>query len=40
MIEGSNNFIFKNFPELKNYNYQSYDNKNILSEEEGNKEIE
>ena len=40
VIEGSNNFIFKNFPELKNYNYQSYDNKNILSEEEGNKEIE
>ena len=40
IIEGSNNFLFKNFPKLENFNYQSYDNQNILSEEERDKDIE
>tara|TARA_B100001057_G_scaffold313173_1_gene313308 strand:- start:2658 stop:3209 length:552 start_codon:yes stop_codon:yes gene_type:complete len=40
VIEGSNNFLFNNFPELKNYNYQSYDNKNTLLEGERDKDIE
>tara|TARA_B100001057_G_scaffold112373_1_gene110507 strand:- start:1048 stop:1599 length:552 start_codon:yes stop_codon:yes gene_type:complete len=40
VIEESNNFLFSNFPELETYNYQSYDNTNILSEEEIDNEIE
>ena len=40
LIEQSNNFLFNNFPELENFNYQSYDNQNILSEEERDKNIE
>ena len=40
VIESSNNFLFNNFPELENFNYQSYDNQNILSEEERDKDIE
>ena len=42
VIEESNNFLFKNFPELKNFNYQSYNinNENSLSDQEMDKEIE
>ena len=42
IIEGSNNFLFKNFPELKNFNYQSYNinTENSLSDQEMDKEIE
>ena len=40
VIEGSNNFLFSNFPELESFNYQSYDNSNTLSEEERDKDIE
>jgi len=39
-IEGSNDFLFNNFPELKSFNYQSYDNQNIFFEEERNEDIE
>ena len=40
VIESSNNFLFSNFPELESFNYQSYDNQNIISEEERDKDIE
>tara|TARA_X000001036_G_scaffold369112_1_gene355062 strand:- start:35 stop:586 length:552 start_codon:yes stop_codon:yes gene_type:complete len=40
VIESSNNFLFSNFPELESFNYQSYDNQNIISEEERDKNIE
>ena len=42
VIEESNNFLFKNFPELKNFNYQSYNinTENSLSDQEMDKEIE
>tara|TARA_B100000927_G_scaffold54870_1_gene41803 strand:- start:331 stop:882 length:552 start_codon:yes stop_codon:yes gene_type:complete len=40
VIEGSNNFLFSNFPELESFNYQSYDNSNTLSEGERDKDIE
>ena len=40
IIESSNNFLFNNFPELESFNYQSYDNQNIISEEERDKNIE
>ena len=40
IIESSNKFLFNNFPELENFNYQAYDNQNILSEEERDKDID
>ena len=40
VIENSNNFLFNNFPELESFNYLSYDNQNIISEEERDKDIE
>ena len=42
VIEESNNFLFINFPELKSFNYQSYNinTENSLSDQEMDKEIE
>ncbi len=40
VIESSNNFLFNNFPELESFNYLSYGNQNIISEEERDKDIE
>ncbi len=40
VIESSNNFLFSNFPGLESFNYQSYDNQNIISEEERDMDIE
>ena len=42
VIEDSNNLIFNNFPELKSFNYQSYNinTENSLSDQEMDKEIE
>ena len=40
VIESSNNFLFSNFPVLGSFNYQSFDDQNIMSEDERGKDIE